>query len=141
MRDRIGLYGPRWWSHEDAQDRGAADDPASITLCDECALPLQLAVPAFVTPEDRVRAGNDVTRLRQRPGGPAYLGTIILPWAEANPRDPRVPEALYLLVRATRYGETDTKTSRAAYLLLHNRYRRNPWTAKTPLWYGPDDER
>jgi hypothetical protein len=141
MRDRIGLYGPRWWSHEDVQDRGAADDPDKITLCDECALPLQVAVPAFVTPEDRVRAGNDVTRLRQRPGGPAYLGTIILPWAEANARDPRVPEALYLLVRATRYGETDTKTSRAAYLLLHNRYRRNPWTAKTPLWYGPDDER
>jgi len=59
----------------------------------------------------------------------------------SQPRDPRVPEALYLVVRATRYGQKDTQTSKAAYLLLHNRYRRNPWTSKTPLWFSsPGDE-
>jgi len=31
--------------------------------------------------------------------------TIILAWANAQPRDPRVPEALPLVVRATRYGQ------------------------------------
>jgi hypothetical protein len=46
-----------------------------------------------------------------------------------------VPEALHLVVRATRYGEMNTETSKAAYTLLHNRYRRNPWTSKTPLWF------
>ena len=107
----------------------------------DCALPLQFAPPAFLTAEDRDRARNDVARLRQLPGAPAYLGAIILAWANAQPRDPRVPEALYLVVRATRYGQKDTQTSKAAYLLLHNRYRRNPWTSKTPLWFSsPGDE-
>jgi hypothetical protein len=66
---------------------------------------------------------------------------IILAWANTQPRDPRVPEALHLVVRATRYGQKHTETSKAAYLLLHNRYCRNPWTSKTPLWFSsPGDE-
>jgi hypothetical protein len=45
------------------------------------------------------------------------------------------------VVRATRYGEKNTATSKAAYTLLHDRYRRNPWTSKTPLWFtAPGDE-
>ena len=92
-------------------------------------------------PRSRDRARDEVSRLRQLPGAPAYLGAIILAWANAQPRDPRVPEALHLVVRATRYGQTHTETSKAAYLLLHNRYRRNPWTSKTPLWFSsPGDE-
>jgi hypothetical protein len=141
MRDRIGLYGPRWWSHEDSDDQQALNAPDNATLCDDCALPLQLAAPAFITPQDRDRARNDVARLLKLPGPPAYLGAIILSWANAQPRDPRVPEALYLVVRATRYGQKDSETSKAAYSLLHDRYRRNPWTSKTPLWFSsPDGE-
>jgi hypothetical protein len=141
IRDRIGLYGPRWWSHEDSDDQQALNAPDNATLCDDCALPLQLAAPAFITPQDRDRARNDVARLLKLPGPPAYLGAIILSWANAQPRDPRVPEALYLVVRATRYGQKDSETSKAAYSLLHDRYRRNPWTSKTPLWFSsPDGE-
>ena len=141
MRDRIGLTATRWWSHEDSDDQRAPDAQDNVTLCDDCALPLQLAAPTFITSQDRDRARNDVTRLRQLPGAPAYLGATILSWANAQPRDPRVPEALYLVVLATRYGQKNTETSKAAYLLLHNRYRRNPWTSKTPLWFSsPDDE-
>ena len=132
MRDRIGMVGPRWWELED-QD-APADEPR-VTFCEDCGLPMQFAAPPFVTSEDRVRARNEVARLRQLPGAPAYLGAIILPWADAHPRDPRVPEALHLVVRATQYGQTHTETSKAAYLLLHNRYRRNPWTLKTPYWF------
>jgi hypothetical protein len=141
MRDRIGLLATRWWSREDADNQRAPDAQDNVTLCYECALPLQFAAPAFITSQDRDRARDDVARLRQLPGAPAYLGAIILAWANAQPRDPRVPEALYLVVRATRYGQKDTETSKAAYLLLHNRYRRNPWTSKTPLWFSsPDGE-
>jgi hypothetical protein len=132
MRDRIGLTATRWWSHEDADNQAAPD----VNLCNDCALPLQLAAPAFITSQDRDRAGNDLERVRKLPGAPAYLGAIILAWANTQPRDPRVPEALYLVVRATRYGQKDTETSKAAYLLLHNRYPRSPWTSKTPLWFS-----
>jgi len=138
MREVIGLVATRWWEHVDS-DKQAAPDAADITLCDDCALPLQFAPPAFLTSGDRDRARNEVARLRQLPGAPAYLGAIILSWANAQPRDPRVPEALHLVVRATRYGQKDTETSKAAYLFLHNRYRRNPWTSKTPLWFSAPD--
>jgi hypothetical protein len=143
QRDRIGLYGPRWWSHEDADDQqppsGQDDAQDNAALCDDCALPLQVAAPAFITPQERERARDDGARLRRLPGAPAYLGAIILAWANAQPRDPRVPEALYLVVRATRYGEKNSETSKAAYSLLHDRYRRNPWTSKTPLWFSSPD--
>jgi hypothetical protein len=49
--------------------------------------------------------------------------------------DPRVPEALHNVVRATQYGDMDSETSEAAYNLLHSRFPRNPWTAKTPHWF------
>jgi hypothetical protein len=141
MRDVIGLVATRWWEHRDADNQAAPGSQDDVTLCDDCALPLQFAAPAFLTPQDRERARGEVARLRQLPGAPAYLGAIILAWANAQPRDPRVPEALHFVVRATRYGEMNTETSKAAYLLLHNRYRRNPWTSKTPLWFtAPRDE-
>jgi len=141
MRDQIGLVATRWWERGDADNQAAPDAPDDVTLCDDCALPLQFAPSAFLTSQDRDRARNEVARLRQLPGAPVYLGAIILAWANAQPRDPRVPEALHLVVRATRYGQKNTETSKAAYLLLHNRYRRNPWTSKTPLWFtAPGDE-
>jgi hypothetical protein len=141
MRDQIGLVATRWWERGDADNQTVPNAPHDVTLCDDCALPLQFAPPAFLTSSDRDRARNEVARLRQLPGAPAYLGAIIIAWANAQPRDPRVPEALHFVVRATRYGEMNTETSKAAYLLLHNRYRRNPWTSKTPLWFtAPRDE-
>jgi hypothetical protein len=140
-RDRIGLVATRWWEHADSDNQAAVDAQDDVPLCSDCALPLQLAAPGFITRQDRDRARDEVSRLRQLPGAPAYLGAIILAWANAQPRDPRVPEALHLVVRATRYGQKHTETSKAAYLLLHNRYRRNPWTSKTPLWFSsPGDE-
>jgi len=141
VRDQIGLVATRWWERGDADNQAVPGAPDDVTLCDDCALPLQFAPPAFLTSSDSDRARNEVARLRQLPGAPAYLGAIIIAWANAQPRDPRVPEALHFVVRATRYGEMNTETSKAAYLLLHNRYRRNPWTSKTPLWFtAPRDE-
>src|SRR5260221_11098582 len=81
MRDRIGLTATRWWSHEDADNRATPD----VNLCSDCALPLQLAAPAFITSQDRDRAGNDLERLRQLPGAPAYFGPLFWPWQMPSP--------------------------------------------------------
>src|SRR6516164_5532485 len=51
MRDRIGLFATRWWSHEDADSQAAPDSPDDVKLCEECALPLDFA-PAFLTSQD-----------------------------------------------------------------------------------------
>ena len=43
MRDVIGLVATRWWSREDSDNQTASDATNDITLCDDCALPLQFA--------------------------------------------------------------------------------------------------
>jgi hypothetical protein len=71
--------------------------------------------------------------------GPNYLSAAALAWARTHPDDPRVPEALHLIVRATHYGPTDPGTtssySRQAFRLLHSRYPRSQWAQKTKYWY------
>ena len=68
------------------------------------------------------------------------VGPMIISYSELHPDDPRVPEALHLVVRATRYprwnqGSTG-EVSRAAFRVLHRRYPGSPWTEKTPYWFG-----
>jgi hypothetical protein len=134
QRDRIGLFGPRWWEQND-RGSDSLDADSKPTVCTDCALPLTFAAPPFLTQAHRERAQKENERLRALPGAPTYLGAIVIPWAKAHPNDPRVPEALHLVVRATQYGDRDSDTSKAAYLLLHSRFPHNPWTAKTPLWF------
>ena len=133
-RDKIGLYGPRWWT---ADDTGVpnVDDSGNAVFCVDCALPRPLVAPPFVTEKDKTIAKADGARLHKLPAGPTYLGSVVIPWAKAHLNDPRVPEALHLVVRATQYGEMDSDTSKAAYELLHSRFPRNAWTSKTPNWY------
>jgi hypothetical protein len=133
-RDKIGLFGPRWWAAGDSPfaDR---DDTGAPLLCPDCALPLPLVAPPFITVEDATRAVADNDRLAKLPGAPAWLGSVVIPWAKAHLSDPRVPEALHNVVRATQYGDMDSETSEAAYSLLHSRFPRNAWTAKTPKWF------
>ena len=94
--------------------------------------------PAFLTEEDRRRAADERRALEQVDTGPNELGRRVLDWARRNPADPRVPEALHRVVRATRVGCTTDATgpiSRSAFELLHTRYPRSPWTARTPYWF------
>src|SRR5262249_46655417 len=44
QRDRIGLFGPRWWEQN---DRGSDSLDADLkpTVCTDCALPLTFAAP------------------------------------------------------------------------------------------------
>jgi hypothetical protein len=133
-RDQIGRFGPRWWrSEQDLFD--SMDDNGIPVLCSDCGLPMPLVAPPFITDKDKETAKANNERLRKLPDAPSYLGSIVIPWAKAHPNDPRVPEALHLVVRATQYGEQDSDTSKAAYDLLQSRFRRSPWTAKTPKWF------
>jgi hypothetical protein len=66
------------------------------------------------------------------------LRPYVLAWAQRASNAPRVPEALHLVVRATRIGCTDADTgafSKAAYDLLHQCYPKSPWAQKTKYWY------
>jgi hypothetical protein len=108
---------PREWQHE--------------------ALPL-LSAPGFLQSDERAALERELTRLSQLPTGQSYLGDAVLEWAQQNPNDPRVPEALYLVVRSTRFGCSDDRTgplSKSAFDLLHARYAGSRWAAQTPYWF------
>ncbi|MFZ0705337.1 MAG: hypothetical protein WAM71_07020 [Candidatus Korobacteraceae bacterium] len=94
--------------------------------------------PSFLTASERASADDQRSRLSTLAVGPAYMGRVVLDWAKAHPDDQRLPEALHLVVRATRYGCTDNKTgaiSKQAFDLLHARYTSSTWAKQTPYWF------
>ncbi len=101
---------------------------------------------SFLTEEQLKIADKQYQTLVQLPYGPAYLGQRAVEHAKQHPDDPDVPEVLALTVRATHFGwvewsddpdgkSQNTAVSKAAFQLLHSRYPRSPWTARTPYYY------
>jgi hypothetical protein len=69
---------------------------------------------------------------------PDYLSTQVLAWGKAHTTDPRVPGALALAVKSTRFGCADLKSgelSKAAFDLLHSRYPKSSWPEQTKYWF------
>jgi hypothetical protein len=94
--------------------------------------------PRFLTTADRQATDQERAQLRRRAAAPNYLGDQVIAWARSHPTDPRVPEALHLTVKASRFGcgdQTTGKVSRTAFEMLHLRYPRSEWSKKTPYWY------
>lgn len=92
----------------------------------------------FLPAAARAQAAAERQKLQSVPTAPDWLAAQTLAFARAHPQDPRVPEALYLVVRATRYGCTGNQTSdfsHRAFDLLHRRYPATDWAAKTPYWF------
>ncbi|HKV63535.1 MAG TPA: hypothetical protein VJO16_16640 [Candidatus Acidoferrum sp.] len=93
----------------------------------------------FLSAEDRIAAEKEHGEFAAQSAAPNLLGKRALDWASGHPDDPRVPEALHLVVRAWRYGcaeSSGTNYSKAAYDLLHKRYASSQWTKKTPYWFN-----
>jgi hypothetical protein len=98
----------------------------------------EIGSPSFLSGEQRTDAAKQWERLVALPAAPNYLCQQVLSWAKKHPDDPRIPEALHLAVRSTRYGMTDADTpklSRAAFEFLHKHYPKNPWAQKTKYWF------
>ena len=91
-------------------------------------------------PADRFAAGEaEWKQIRAaEPWEATYLSREAVEWANKHPDDPRVPEALHRAVWASRWRDSDADTrkfSKAAFDVLHTRYPKSPWTAKTPYWF------
>ena len=114
---RLDPFRDNWWS---AAEAAAAE------------------VPEFLSPAERRQAALEWEKLKRLPPAVNWLGAQTLAFAAAHPEDPRVPEALHRVVRASHYGPKDERSgnfSRGAFELLHRRYSGSEWTAKTPYWY------
>jgi hypothetical protein len=105
-------------------------------------LPPKLA-PIFLTPVQQDAAKNETTALNQLPYGVVWLGRRAIDYVESHPEDTDAAEALALTVRATRYGcflpqpddASQKAVSKKAFQLLHQRYPKSSWAAKTPYYY------
>ena len=137
--DQIDTYQDNWWCAPDAAGAGTAQEE------DRLSAPLNILYRTgqdpgleFLSPEQASAAQYDLQRLASLGPAPNYLSQQVTAWAQKAPSDPRLPEALHLAVKATRYGCADADTgqfSKAAFDLLHERYPKSPWTQKTKYWY------
>ena len=123
---KIDPYRDNWWCIDGPRrDRPFQSQPGSPGA-------------PFLPASARAQTAAEWQKLQSLPTAPDWLAAQTLAFAQAHPQDPRVPEALYLVVRATRYGCTGGQTgdfSHRAFDLLHRRYAATDWAAKTPYWF------
>jgi hypothetical protein len=142
---RTDSYRDNWWcglSATEGQDGGPREiDKANPRPEDPLfSIYPERAVgsPRFLSDGEREKATSELAALRASDTAPNYLAKESLAWAKSRHDDARVPEALYLAVRATRYGCNDEDTSRLsrqAFIFLHENYPEDEFTAKTKYWY------
>ena len=147
IRDAQSIAGNVWWcgfATKDESGKPQRDnvyrEAASLTdpltqLYSTGTVP----VPGFLSAEERAARDNELQQLASQEGAPVFLGQKALDWAKAHPDDPRVPEALHLVVHATRYGchsELIGEYSKAAFDLLHMQYPKSDWAKRTPYWFN-----
>jgi hypothetical protein len=86
----------------------------------------------------QAEAAREYAALQALGTAPNYLAQTVINSAAKSPADQRIPEALHLAVKATRYGCTDKETgrwSKAAFDLLHRKYPNTSWAKETKYWF------
>ena len=104
---------------------------------------LELLVPVFLSKTDLAVATTENSSISQlATSGSNYLAAEASAWATQIPAEKRLPKALHLAVKATRYGcqncETE-KISKAAFDILKIRFGNTDWKKKTPYWFKDDN--
>lgn len=137
--DKIDNYRDNWWC-EDVGVKSTTTNWKDVTgdNPEAPAKPPAAPIAAFLNTGEQKQAATEWDTLSKLNAAPSYLGREVLTWAKTTPDDPRIPEALHLVVRATRYGCGDDKNSsysKQAFQLLHSKYPKSEWTKKTPYSY------
>jgi hypothetical protein len=136
------LFRDNWWCDRSpdaiiAASEDEQSDDAAESAKTAASQPVAV-VPDFLSDAQRAAAEKERAALLAQGTAPNYLARETMEWARQSPNDPRVPEALHVVVMATRYGCSDKDTgalSKAAWQLLHSRYAKSVWAKKTPYWF------
>jgi hypothetical protein len=137
------VYRDNWWcdrtpSIESSGD-GQQENPVDTgTPANKAASGVEKIQLDFLSAAQSDAAKREHALLLSLGSGPNYLAREAIDWAKRTPGDQRIPEALHITVMATRYGCSDKDTgplSRAAWQLLHTRYKNTVWAKKTPYWF------
>jgi tetratricopeptide (TPR) repeat protein len=136
--NQIDNYRDNWWcalKEKDKETNAEADNRPGNPLP---KMGREAGALDFLTAAQKAAAQAEVQKLHTLDTAPNYLVAQVLAWAKRTPNDPRVPEALHLAIRSTRYGCTDTKTtqfSKQAFQVLHKQYPQSSWAQQTKYWY------
>ena len=141
--NRVGDYSSRpsaeWWPAKPAPTYGGKND-GELTSCLKLLYPDgKVPVPTFLTVDERAAGAKEWQQISSLEDAPSFMGREALVWAQSHPDDPRVPEALHLVVRAGQYGLGSrgmSDLSRKAFQILHRRYPKSEWAVKTKFWYA-----
>jgi hypothetical protein len=135
--DEINDLRDNWWYAGDLSVEASAEDAFYSPPSGHKEV-ANVSPPSFLGTA-QLRAAQEETKfLRALPAAATYLGKITTEFAKMHPEDPRIPEALHLTVKASRYGCRDDRSSlysKKAFTLLHKNYPQSDWTKKTPYWY------
>jgi hypothetical protein len=128
-------YRDNWWCSAAVssypEPTGEGDAAPSYTAKDN-------KPPTFLSAAQTAVAAREHSAIKALGAGPNYIARQVIAWANRNPTDQRVPEALHLAIYSSRYGCTDKDSgrwSKAAFDLLHRRYPNTTWAKKTKYWF------
>ena len=136
----VAAFDGHWHDWLYAPAGAASVAPPAVTgdlvcfgMCGSGAFPFRL--PTLVA-----SASKDVATERGRylPADAKAAGSVwedVLAYAKAHPNDPRSPEALYWLVRVSRFGTGHNRSSYRAFVLLHARYKDSNWAKQSKYFY------
>jgi hypothetical protein len=127
--DASAVYTGGWWSLQKTRD--VDDDGLAIVL------------PDFLGEQNAQTATAELDKMTNSGESATYLARRVIAFATQNPQHAQTPELLHVAVRATRYASQDKQTlalSKQAFDILRKNYPTNPWTKKTPYYYGIKDE-
>jgi hypothetical protein len=114
----------------------AASDVVCQTYCGEGSFPMRrpdfMAATLSQWTAEQKRLATPYVNGK---GMGASVWDEVLAWADAHPKDPRSPEALYWLIHVTRYGQSHNHLSHRAFDILHQRYPTSTWAKKTPYYF------
>ena len=134
----IDSFRDNWWCIKEKYSDRIPDWLGGREWSENERIAREAGYPSFLSEQDKMSAAKEQEQLRAGPNAPNYLCETVLKWGKEHPDDKRVPEALHLAVRSTRYGCTDSATgrySKQAFRLLHSAYPRSEWAQKTPYWF------
>ncbi len=129
-------YRDNWWcraAFPPTEGEGESTNDAPLSFTSRAVHPL-----LFLSNAQKIAGEREANALNQLGAAPNYFAREAIQFANRMPNDPRMPEALHLAVKTTRYGCTDKETgrwSKAAYDLLHRKYPNSTWAKKTPYWF------
>jgi hypothetical protein len=133
----VDEYRDNWWCAEPPSTSKIDYYEGDENEQKEASAKKSIPAPQFLKRSQAEGAGQ-AAALEALGSGPNYLAQIVIGWANKNATDKRVPEALHLAVKSTRFGCTDKDTgrwSKAAFDLLHRKYPTTSWAKETKYWF------